>query len=916
MSLKKPTRREFLVAGSTAALAAAVPADPSDAVSLANAAPVPAPDRESQPFSAADLFQPGPQRTFNGDRATQVAMPIGGLGAGCICLNGSGGLQDFSIRTRPETTALPAGFNSNSGEAAFAILHIKGTIPVTKLMEGPFPPFKIFDQGLQGQGLRRSGSEGFPRFEKCNFRGEFPFAEVRFADPAVPLDVSLVAWNPFIPLDDKNSGIPCAVLEYTLHNTSSRPVDYEFSYHLSHLAPGCRPDQAASANSLIAGKGAFLFNREAPNAEGYGSATLTAIGAKPRIKAMWLRSPSWEFDSLSALWREVSSGNFTTNEGSNTTDNAGRNGASILLEGHLAPGESHTYPILITWHFPNCYLTEGGIVPAGSAAGIEGQPGCRTVPADAPPPWHPYYSTQWKDARDVAAYVEQNYPGLRTRTIQFKNAIFNSTFPPYVIDAISSNLAILKAPTILREASGSVWGWEGCFPDAGCCHGSCTHVWNYAQALPHLYPQLERTFRELELVRSMDDRGHVNFRGAIPDGPVDHTGPAAADGQFGGIMKVFRDWQISGDEAWLRRLYPLAKRSIDYGIVTWDPDHRGALFEPHHNTYDIEFWGPDGMCTSIYLGALCAMAQMATALGESADAKLYSDLAQRSAKFLDENLFNSDYYQQKVESQDLHDKSFAQSIAQVDEKSSEMQQLLKREGPKYQYSSGCLSDGVIGAWMAGIYGIDTPLAQKNVRSTLQAIFHNNFKADLSQHANPQRPGYAMGHEPGLLLCSWPRGNKPTLPFVYSDEVWTGIEYQVASHLVHEGFVDEGLTIVKALRSRYDGRTRNPWNEYECGNWYARAMSSFALVSALSGFRYSAVEKTLHFGPKLKVHPFVSFFSTATGYGTIMLDGHTVTVNMTEGELLIEKLLYTDAEGTRSLDWKVTARPNAPAIKSL
>jgi uncharacterized protein (DUF608 family) len=917
MSVKKPTRREFLVAGSTAAMAVAIPATTSDAASIANAAPViEATDRESLPFSTSELSQSGPQRTFSGDRATQVAMPIGGLGAGCICINGSGGLQDFSIRTRPETTALPAGFSSNSPEAGFAILHIKGAAPVTKLVEGPFPPFKIFDQGLQGQGLRRGGSEGFPRFEKCNFRGEFPFAEIRFADASIPLDVSLVAWNPFIPLDDKNSGIPCAILEYTFHNASSRPVDYEFSYHLSHLAPGCRPDEAASANAVIAGKGAFLFNREAANAEGYGSAALMSIGGKPRIKAMWLRSPGWEFDSLSALWREVSTGAFTTNDGSNTVDNAGRNGASILLDGHLAPGEAHSYPILIAWHFPNCYLREGGIAPAQNAAVIEGPPGCRTVPADAPPPWHPYYSTQWKDAREVAAYVEQNYPTLRTRTIQFKNAIFGSTFPAYVLDAVSANLAILKAPTVLREASGNVWGWEGCFPDAGCCHGSCTHVWNYAQALPHLFPKLERTLRDLELARSMDDRGHVNFRGAIPDGPVDHTGPAAADGQLGGIMKVFRDWQISGDATWLKRMYPLARRSIDYCIATWDPDHRGALIEPHHNTYDIEFWGPDGMCTSIYLGALSAMAQMATATGEAADATKYGELAQLSAKFMDETLFNGDYFQQMVEFQDLHDQSFAQSIAHVDEKSSEMQQLLKHEGPKYQYGSGCLSDGVIGAWMASLYGIETPLAAKNVRSTLQSIFRNNFKTDLSQHANAQRPGYAMGHEPGLLLCSWPRGNKPTLPFVYSDEVWTGIEYQVASHLIHEGFADEGLTIVKASRNRYDGRTRNPWNEYECGNWYARAMSSFALVGALSGFRYSAVDKTLHFGPKLKVHPFVSFFSTASGYGTITLEGHTVTINMIEGELAIENLHFTDAEGMRAVAWKVTAKTGTPAITNI
>ena len=917
MSLKKPTRRQFLVAGSTAALAAAVPAKASDANLEANAAPgLEAVDRESLPYSLGELLQAGPQRTFSGDRATQVAMPIGGLGAGCICVNGQGGLQDFSIRTRPETTALPTGFTSNSPETGFAVLYIKGSTPVAKVIEGPFPPFKIFDQGLQGQGLRRSGSEGFPRFEKCNFRGEFPFAEVRFGDSAIPLDVSLIAWNPFIPLDDKNSGIPCAILEYTLHNPSSRAVDYEFSYHLSHLAPGCRPEQAASANAIIVGKGAFLSNREATNAEAYGSATLTVIGAKPKIKAMWLRSPGWEFDSLSALWREVSTGTFTVNEGSNAVDNAGRNGASILLDGRLEAGESRTYPIVIAWHFPNCYLREGGVATPQNPTVSEGQPGCRTVPADAPPPWHTFYSTQWKDARDVAAYVEQNHTTLRTRTVQFKNALFSSTLPPYVLDAVSANLAITKAPTVLRAANGNLWGWEGCFPDAGCCHGSCTHVWNYAQALPHLFPQLERTLRDLELVRSMDDRGHVNFRGAIPDGPVDHSYHAAADGQLGGIMKVYRDWQISGDSAWLKRLYPLAKKSIDYCISTWDPDHKGALFEPHHNTYDIEFWGPDGMCTTIYLGALSAMVQMATAMGEADDAKTYTDLAQKSASFVDQNLFNGEYYQQKVEFADLHDQSFAKSIAHVDEKSSEMQQLLKREGPKYQYGSGCLSDGVIGAWMATIYGIETPLAQKNVRSTLQSIFRNNFRLDLSQHANAQRPGYAMGHEPGLLLCSWPKGNKPTLPFVYSDEVWTGIEYQVASHLIQEGFVEEGLTIVRAARSRYDGRTRNPWNEYECGNWYARAMSSFALVGALSGFRYSAVDRTLHFGPKAKVHPFVCLFSTASGYGTITLEGHNVTVNLIEGELVIETLQFTDGDGTRSTEWKATVKAGTPVTKPI
>ncbi len=252
----------------------------------------------------------------------------------------------------------------------------------------------------------------------------------------------------------------------------------------------------------------------------------------------------------------------------------------------------------------------------------------------------------------VSGYVEQNYSSLRSRTVQFKNAVFTSTLPPYVLDAVSANLAIVKSPPILREENGNLWGWEGCFPDAGCCHGSCTHVWNYAQALPHLYPQLERTLRDLELSRSMDEHGHVKFRGAIPDGPVDHDCHAASDGQLG------RNHESLSRLADLRR-HGLAEANISARQAhVWITasrrgiqNIRGALFEPHHNTYDIEFWGPDGMCTSIYLGALSRNGPDGTAVGASADATFYADLAQSCAKFMDETLFNGDYYQQKVEYQ-------------------------------------------------------------------------------------------------------------------------------------------------------------------------------------------------------------------------------------------------------------------------
>jgi hypothetical protein len=242
----------------------------------------------------------------------------------------------------------------------------------------------------------------------------------------------------------------------------------------------------------------------------------------------------------------------------------------------------------------------------------------------------------------------------------------------------------------------------------------------------------------------------------------------------------------------------------------------------------------------------------------------------------------------------------------------ELLRLLRNEGPKYQYGLGCLSDGVIGSWMAELYDVATPLNRANVRKTLRAIFRHNFRKDLSEHACCQRPGYAMGREPGLLLCSWPRENKPTAPFIYSDEVWTGIEYQVASHLILENFVQEGLTIVKAARSRYDGQVRNPWNEYECGSYYARAMSSYALLPSWAGFRYSAIEKTLWFVPKVKTRPFTIFFSTATAYGSISLNKSSLTVAVLEGQLDIRRVcLSLDGRETEMIA-KAVARPDHPA----
>ena len=348
-------------------------------------------------------------------------------------------------------------------------------------------------------------------------------------------------------------------------------------------------------------------------------------------------------------------------------------------------------------------------------------------------------------------------------------------------------------------------------------------------------------------------------------------------------MKMYREWRIGGDLEFLQEYWPLMKKSLDYCIRTWDKKREGVLKEPHHNTYDIEFWGADGMCSSFYLGALAAMSRMGKALGQ--DVSEYEELYRRGREYLETRLFNGEYFYQQVEWETLEAKM------DLEKEPASSRALMEREGPKYQYGQGCISDGVLGAWMARVCGLGDILDPEKVKSHLLSVYQYNFKRDLSTHENPQRPGYALGDEGGLLLCSWPRGGRPSLPFVYSDEVWTGIEHQVASHLMMFGCMKEAEDILSACRSRYDGEKRNPYDEYECGHWYARALASYSYLQAYGGMRYDAVEKTLYLSTQ-NAQEFTLFLCTATGYGTVTLHNGAAEVHVAKGQIPVEHIVIS------------------------
>jgi hypothetical protein len=108
-----------------------------------------------------------------------------------------------------------------------------------------------------------------------------------------------------------------------------------------------------------------------------------------------------------------------------------------------------------------------------------------------------------------------------------------------------------------------------------------------------------------------------------------------------------------------------------------------------------------------------------------------------------------------------------------------------------------------------------------------------------------------------------------------------------------GNVEEGLTILRASRDRYDGQIRNPFNEYECGHWYARALSSYGYLQALTGVRFDAVSKTLFVDSK--IGDFTCFISTETGFGTVTLKNNKPSLNVAYGNIKADKIFVGGKE---------------------
>ncbi|MCC6790578.1 MAG: hypothetical protein IT336_02780, partial [Thermomicrobiales bacterium] len=511
-------------------------------------------------------------------------------------------------------------------------------------------------------------------------------------------------------------------------------------------------------------------------------------------------------------------------------------------------GETRTVRFTLAWHFPNRTVN-------WSQKPFFGFPDDRTTF------WlGNRYNTRFGSALDVVAHTGREHDRLASLTRLARDTFYDTTLPFNLIDTVTAQMSVARTPTCFWTEDGNFYGFEGCNgistwhtePWGGSCPLNCTHVWNYEMSLARLYPTIERTMRDTEWHIQQHPTGYLPHRVLLPtylprhwDKPMGGPLNPALDGLLGAILKSYREFLANGDRAWLDLAWPKMKLALDHLWSAHDPERTGVIEGEQPNTYDISIYGANTFIGTLYLAALRVMEELAKRQGEPELASACRAVFERGRESLEARLWNGEFYVQEVD--------FAAY-------------------PVQNWGIGCHTDQLLGQWWANLLGLGSLLDPERVRSAARAIVRHNFRESFVGFDPPVQIRQLTRHfviddDKGLQLCTWPNGGRPAVPTQYCDEVWTGMEYEVAALLFQSGEPELGVTLVEAVRRRHDGRRQSPWNDIECGDHYARAMSSWSLLEAASGYRYDASTGTIGFDPVLQPEAFRAPFVTRDGWGT-------------------------------------------------
>jgi non-lysosomal glucosylceramidase len=790
-----------------------------------------------------------------------ISFPLGGVAAGSLGLGGRGQLVNWEIFNRPNKGFRPP-------YAFPAIWAQVGTgKPVARVLESRIlPPYEGQD------GLGSNNVPGLSRLESATFTGAYPLAHIDFEDRSLPVALQLDAFSPFIPHEPDDSGLPVAILRYRVTNSGLTAAQVAIAFSIENPVNTKGERGGAAQQKVSEGRtntwrtrngiaGLIMSNPSLASDDPMAGEVVLAAHADGDAQiSHWTGWPAGRWwNAPLHFWDQFS----VAGELGPQPDPHNSVGV-VCLRKTIAAGQSADLEFLMAWWFPNRTPDWiGWDAPPGEGNTVIGN----------------FYAARFRSGWEAVQYAADHLPDLEARTRMFANAMQQSTLPAAVKEAACANLSTLATTTCFRTADGEFHAWEGSDDTQGCCFGNCTHVWNYETATTFLFPSFARSLRRSAFGYSMDDAGAIHFRQVLPEGKA-RSGFAAADGQMGQIIHAWLDWKISGDAELLHSTWPRAKRALEFAWVPggWDANRDGVMEGVQHNTYDVEFYGPNPMCGIYYLGALRAGEEMARAAGDAASAQTYQSLFEQGSRWIDANLFTGEFYVQKI-------RGFRKDEIAANLRSDMGSE--DTEAPEYQVGGGCLADQMIGQYLVDVGGMGPLVSPDNIRATLRSIYKYNYRPTLADHDNVERT-YALNEEAAVLVCDYGKAVRPAVPFPYYAEAWTGQEYLVAALMMNWGMVSEGVACVKNIRARFDGEKRNPWDEPECGHHYARAMSSWSTFVALSGFLYDGVEAAVVAVPKIPADDFQCFWATGTGWGMYSLHregGHTVlTLDVLAGTL--------------------------------
>ena len=750
-----------------------------------------------------------------------IGMPAGGLHAGTVYVGGDGRLWLWQIYNRtiePGYEGIePKTVKWNDGTAERSIRSRDGAAYIEPALAANH---RLLDQGfaikisVAGKTIVKELNED--HWDEVVFRPCYPIAFVEFSSRSVPVTVGLQVYAPFIPLDAAGSSLPATIMRVSIKNTGNAAAAVSLLGWMENGAQKISAVQGSGkrVNKVLPGTGySSIFSTfETPDpalqqATDSGNMCFTFHGAAGKAMAgipAWL--PVAEYFNLpEAMAADM--------------DAPEKLVGGIAVSAQLAPGKTLQADYSVCWYFNNP------------------NSGLKKLVKDAAEGY--WYGAKYKDALEVSNHLSKNFTALSSQTEAWVATWNDASLPHWLLERSFVNIATLATANTYRFADGRFWSWEG----VGACAGTCTHVWQYAQAVARIFPELERDLRQrVDLgIGFKEDSGAVLFRGENETRP-------AIDGQAGVILRCYREHQMSSDDSFLRACWPRIKKAALF-MMQQDKNNDGMTDTPMENTLDAVWEGEIAWIVGLTIAAASAAQQMAVEMRDEAFAATCSSYVKKGSSNMELQLFNGEYFIHRPDA------------------------VIGRK-PLGSYNT-CHIDQVYGQSWAFQVGLPRIISREKSLLALKALWKYNFTMDVGPYIKTHTGGrpYALPGEGGMIMNTnplnepRPYGENTSWQLGYFHECMTGFEHQVAAHLMAEGLVDESLVLTRVIHDRYHAAKRNPFNEIECSDHYARAMASYGTFISACGFRYHGPAGIIGFSPRLQKEKFRAPFTTAKGWGT-------------------------------------------------